>query len=390
MIHRTTLGKIGNWGSGGTPLSSRSEYYGGEIPWLITEDLNDGLVAKSKRTITKLGLDNSSAVLLEPGTLLIAMYGSIGKLGITAIECATNQAIAFCKCNSKLVDTKYVFYYLLYSRENLENLGKGVTQKNISQTVIKSYPIPLPSLQEQRNIAAILDKANRLRRLRRYALELGDSYLQSVFLEMFGDPVDNPMGWQKLSLSKLGKIQGGIQLSRRREELRRKVPYLRVANVYRNRLELSEIKLIGVTESEYERTRLEKGDILIVEGHGNKSEIGRSAIWDGSIDNCTHQNHLIRVRPKNGLTSTYLSYYINSAAGRNYFKGVSHTTSGLNTINITNVKRCPVLLPPMPLQEKFSRVVKRYERLRSQQREALRQADHLFQSLLAKAFEGGF
>lgn len=90
-----TLGDLGEWGSGGTPLSSTPAYYNGTIPWLIIEDLNDGVVTSSQKTITELGLKNSSAKIVEPGTLLIAMYGSIGKLGISGIRCATDCARVF-------------------------------------------------------------------------------------------------------------------------------------------------------------------------------------------------------------------------------------------------------------------------------------------------------
>ncbi len=112
---------------------------------------------------------------------------------------------------------------------------------------------------------------------------------------MFGDPVTNPKGWEEDFVQNLGSLQGGIQVSAKRNSFPLKVPYLRVANVYRNQLELNEIKTIGLTENEFNRTLLVKDDILIVEGHGNKREIGRSAIWDGSIKGCVHQNHLIRL-----------------------------------------------------------------------------------------------
>ena len=180
-----TLGEIGEWGSGGTPLSSKLEYYNGTIPWLIIEDLNDGIVTTSQKTITELGLKNSSAKIVEPSTLLIAMYGSIGKLGIAGISCATNQAIAYCRCNPGLIDVNFLFYYLLFSREKLLDMGKGNTQQNIGQAVLKEYPVPLPPLTEQHRIADLLSRADRLRRLRRTTRELGNTLLQSVFLEMF-------------------------------------------------------------------------------------------------------------------------------------------------------------------------------------------------------------
>ena len=186
-----TLGDIGKWGSGGTPLSSVPEYYNGNIPWLIIKDLNDGVVSKSQTKITNAGLENSSADLVKPGALLIAMYGSIGKLGVAGIECATNQAIAYCDVNEKIADVWYIFYYLLHSRPKLLGEGRGNTQQNINQGFLKEYPIPLPPLPEQKRIAAQLAQADRLRQLRRNASQLGESYLQSAFLEMFGDPVKN-------------------------------------------------------------------------------------------------------------------------------------------------------------------------------------------------------
>ena len=144
------LGDCFEWGSGGTPKSTIKEYYDGDIPWLVIGDLNDSYINGSERTITKLGLQNSSAKLVPKGTLLIAMYGSIGKLGIANRELATNQAIAFALENE--INMKYLFYYLLSIRSDLNRLGKGATQLNISQTVLKSYPFPLPPIAEQHRI----------------------------------------------------------------------------------------------------------------------------------------------------------------------------------------------------------------------------------------------
>jgi type I restriction enzyme, S subunit len=246
----------------------------------------------------------------------------------------------------------------------------------------------LPLLEEQKQIVQILAKCDRIRRTRRYTQQLSDTYLQSVFLEMFGDPVLNTKGWNSLMLETTSDIQGGLQLSKTRDDLELKRPYLRVANVYRNQLNLSDIKYIGLTKSEFQRVCLKSGDILIVEGHGNANEIGRCAVWDGSIEDCIHQNHLIRVRPNpNILNNLFLSFYINSA-GKEYFHVASNTTSGLNTISTGIVKRCPVRVPPIHLQEKFAEVVQKYDRLRTQQREATRQAEHLFQTTLHRAFSG--
>lgn len=153
-----TLNDIGKWGSGGTPKRTNPAYYGGDIPWLIIGDINDGYVNEAKTFITEEGLKNSSAKLVPSNTLLIAMYGSIGKLGITQMECATNQAIAYCHTNDSLVSKKFVFYYLLSMRQTLLGEGKGGAQQNISQTVLKAFSFPLPPLNEQKRIAKKLDE----------------------------------------------------------------------------------------------------------------------------------------------------------------------------------------------------------------------------------------
>lgn len=151
----TTLEKLGDWGSGGTPSRSQPEFFGGEISWVKIGDLNDGLISQTEESLTQKGLKSSAAKLIPPGAVLIAMYGaSIGKLGVTAIHCCTNQAIAHCLPNSEAVETFYLFYFLLHNRPLLVQLGKGAAQPNISQTVLKKLKILLPPLPEQQRIVA--------------------------------------------------------------------------------------------------------------------------------------------------------------------------------------------------------------------------------------------
>lgn len=154
----TTLAELGEWGSGGTPLKGNPDFYGGGIPWLVIGDLNDGLVTTSATTISEKGLENSSAKRIPPGTLLIAMYGSIGKLGITGFECTTNQAIAHCKPTGTKVDSRFLFYFLKAIRERLISKGQGLAQQNISQKILKAVEVQLPPLAEQHRIVAKVDE----------------------------------------------------------------------------------------------------------------------------------------------------------------------------------------------------------------------------------------
>ncbi|MEK9971026.1 MAG: restriction endonuclease subunit S, partial [Ferrovibrio sp.] len=153
-----TLGDVGAWGSGGTPTRTNPDFYGGAIPWLVIGDLNDGVVTQAETHITQAGLDNSSAKIVEPGTVLIAMYGSIGKLGVAGIRCATNQAIAHCRPDQSVVSTEYLLVLLCSLREDFLSKGQGVAQQNISQKILKAWPVQLPPLAEQHRIVAKVDE----------------------------------------------------------------------------------------------------------------------------------------------------------------------------------------------------------------------------------------
>jgi type I restriction enzyme S subunit len=249
--------------------------------------------------------------------------------------------------------------------------------------------IPLPPIASQRRIANILDKADEIIRKRKEAIALTEQLQKSIFLDMFGDPVINPKGWEKVKLAKISNIQGGLQVTKKRESNPIEVPYLRVANAYRDSLNLNQIKTIFVTQQELNKTSLKKGDILIVEGHGNKTEIGRSCVWDDSISNCVHQNHLIRVRVDDNIAeSIYVSNFLNSIGGRSQLIKLGKTTSGLNTINTSNVKGIEILLPPIKIQKKYitiqETIFQYIQKLNQQQKES----ENLFNSLLQKAFKG--
>jgi len=146
--------------SGGTPTSTNSDYYeDGNIIWIQTGDLNDGYISKTSKKITQLGLDNSSAKIFNQGTLLIAMYGAtIGKLGIMAVDAATNQACCAMKYNEK-TDTKFMFYIFLAMKTHLINQSYGGGQPNISQDVVKQQYLCFPKYNEQRSITNFLDKS---------------------------------------------------------------------------------------------------------------------------------------------------------------------------------------------------------------------------------------
>ncbi|MBV7394113.1 restriction endonuclease subunit S [Mameliella sediminis] len=249
---------------------------------------------------------------------------------------------------------------------------------------VKLIKIPLPPLEEQKRIAGILDQAAELCRLRTRALDKLNTLGQAIFHEIFGEtqPVMEAVG-------NLGEVQGGLQVSKKRDFHERRAPYLRVANVYRDRLVLDEIKTIGLTDAEAERTELQSGDVLIVEGHGNPDEIGRTAVWGGEIVSCVHQNHLIRFRPnQTRIIPQFFSSYMNSTAGRKHLTSSSRTTTGLNTISTKKVKECIIPVPDIKEQMAFLAGYEGVERQAKKLTEVLAKQETLFASLQHRAFRG--
>jgi type I restriction enzyme S subunit len=151
------LGFIGNWGAGATPNRAHSEYYGGDIPWLKTGDLNDDYITEIPETITELALKETSVKLNPVGSILIAMYGAtIGKLGILTQQATTNQACCAC-CPVEGVYNKYLFYFLMSHKTKFINRGIGGAQPNISKEKIVATLMPLPPIDEQLRIVSSIE-----------------------------------------------------------------------------------------------------------------------------------------------------------------------------------------------------------------------------------------
>lgn len=181
------LGEVGTWSSGGTPSAKEASYFGGSIPWAVIGDLNDGMVTETQRTLTPLGIEVSPARLVPAGTVLVAMYGSIGKLGMAGIEMSTNQAIACCQ--PVKVSGEYLMCVLRCLRTELQRLGQGGAQQNISQALLRAVKVPLPNDEGQSRFVSrvkqFLSFQDRMSELRTNSRALQASIVPAALNEAF-------------------------------------------------------------------------------------------------------------------------------------------------------------------------------------------------------------
>ena len=202
---------------------------------------------------------------------------------------------------------------------------------------------------------------------------------------------DLPNNWAWGSLEQISEIQGGIQKQPSRTAVSNKYPFLRVANVARGLLKLDEVHEIELFEGELERLALAKGDVLIVEGNGSITEIGRCALWDGSIPNAVHQNHLIRARPI-VLRSHFVEAWLNSLRGIELMTKLAATTSGLYTLSVGKLSKIPIPIPPIQEQQAIIDFLAAGldEQTRQQEavRQSLKQSAAQRKNILKAAFSG--
>jgi len=201
-----------------------------------------------------------------------------------------------------------------------------------------------------------------------------------------------PEGWSWASLDQLGETQGGLQKSPARAPKKNHYPYLRVANVLRGALDLCELHRFELSDAELERLRLAAGDLLIIEGNGSRTEIGRCAIWRGEVGDCVHQNHVIRVRLLAGIKPEYVYRFLNSPAGQVAIQLVASSTSGLYTLSVGKIEKLPIPVPPEAEQDAIIDAVDEQlsalDHLEADLDAKLKSAQALRQSILRDAFAG--
>ncbi len=191
---------------GATPKRNVDEYWNSkDVPWITPKDISNlrqPVLEDAPEYISHIGFKSCATYLLPKGSVLLTSRAPIGNLAIAGRDMCTNQGFK-CLVPNNNVDSTYLYYCMMAYSEKLKVLGNGATFKEVSKKIVEEFEIPLPPLAEQKRIAAILDKADSLRRKNQQAIQLADQFLRAVFLDLFGDPVTNPKGWERCKFESL-------------------------------------------------------------------------------------------------------------------------------------------------------------------------------------------
>lgn len=429
-----SLSSVAEWGSGGTPSRKNPDYYEGNIPWIKTGELDDGYIFDSEEKITEDAVAHSSAKLFPTGSVLVAMYGAtIGKTAILGIPATTNQACACARCNDSL-DNKYLFYYLRSQKYSFIAKGKGGAQPNISQDIIKSYPIPLPPLAEQKRIveqienlfakldearekaqeildtfndrkAAILYKAFQGNLTKQWRKEHSDisaiEYLRKIEKSgedfskkefKFWESNELPKTWAESKIGNLLYFAGRIGWKGlKADEYTEEGPLLLSVYNLNDGDEVSYNRVYHITTERYEESpeiMVEIGDVLLTkDGAG----IGKLGYVKELPQEATINSSLLLIRPGNTAISKYIFYLL---SGPELQSIVKERITGSATPHLfqRDIKEFTIPIPPLEEQEEIVRIlddVLEKEKIAYESAEnVISQIELMKKSILAKAFRG--
>jgi len=361
------------------------------INWIKIGDTTEYsmYITKTKEKIIPDGVKKSRRV--KAGDFLLTNSMSFGRPYILKIDGCIHDGWLLIRDEGKLFDKRFLYYHLSSDRTYAEfkGLAVGGVVNNLNSAMVRNLQIPLPPHPIQQKIADVLDRASTLIEKRKAQIAKLDLLVKSQFIEMFGDPITNPKGWEISILDVISEIASGITKGRKLNgQITKDVPYMRVANVKDGHIDLSEVKTIAATNDERKRYALCPGDVLLTEG-GDPDKLGRGAIWKGEIGECIHQNHIFRVRLYTDVvTPIYFASFLSQASTKAYFLRAAKQTTGIASINMTQLKGLPVHLPPITIQNEFARFVECVEAQKEQLKKSLDLLELNYKSLMQKCFSG--
>jgi len=371
--------------TGKTPPTKEQKYFNGNIQWFTPCDLDKNkYLAKSTRTLTEASFVDKKAVVYPKGTLLVSCIGDIGKLGITSEDCSSNQQITGIKPSDD-TDVNYLYYWFRHGKLAIQHLSNNAVVPILNNRTLEKVKIPLPPLAEQKKIAAILDAADRLRQKDAQLIAKYNALSQSLFLDMFGDPVTNENHYEVSTLGDVtSKVTDGVHA--KPEYTDKGIPFISVKDITTGTLNFEKCKFIAkeAHDKYFKRCNPELGDILYTKVGAT---YGRASIVDVNFPFSLYVSVALLKPIRDIVNPMYLKEaMVNPVIKRQADKAIKGI--GVPDLHLNMIKKFNILLPPITLQNQFAERIQAIETQKQQAQAALQKSEDLFSSLLQRAFKG--
>ena len=375
------LGDICTFQTGGTPNKKAPAYFQGDIPWITTVSLNGSILDGSAAMdwITDRAIAETAAKIVPAQSILVGTRVGIGKVSINAVPMSVSQDIvALLNIDEENWNKKYLCRWLEGKREYLLSQARGATIKGIKIDTIAGLPVPEISLEKQKSIAESMDRVNSLISLRKQQLAKLDELVKARFVEMFGDPLQNPKGLKIAALSEVAKYYCGLTY-KPEDAQNTGVIVLRSSNIQNGELDLSDIVRVGC--SIRDRLLVQENDILMCSRNGSANLVGKTALIKGLKEKMTFGAFMMIIRSP---YYAYLTAYFQMDAFRRQIK-----TGATTTINQITGRMMDAIKLPVPEKEEmmeFNQYIERIVQLKQTARQALDKLELLKKSLIQEYF----
>lgn len=371
---------------GKTPSRNNADYWtDGQYDWVSIADLGSyqKYVEDTKERISALAVQESGIKSVPANTVIMSFKLSLGKTAITQEPVYTNEAImAFIPTEKYAVLPDY-FYYLFSAKDWTKGTNRAVMGTTLNKATLGAVSITVPPIDEQRKIAAILDKVSDLIAKRRQQLDKLDEMVKARFVEMFGDVIQNTKLWPQYIFSDITTSRLGKMLDAKQQTGMCQYPYLANFNVQWFRFELDNLNEMDFNEADRIEFELRDGDLLVCEG----GEIGRCAVWHNEIQPCYFQKALHRVRCKKEIVlPDYLAWWFKYNCDNKGFAAIEGAKATISHLPGAKLKALLVSVPPIEQQKQFATFVEQTEKSKTTISRSLEKLETLKKALMQEYF----
>ena len=371
--------------SGSTPKTGVSEYWDGELLWITPAEIKDDdiYISDTKRKITPEGVKSASLKEMKKNTILLTSRAPIGKVAIVGKPMYCNQGFKNLECNEKIVNPKYLYYWLSSRKEYLNDLGRGATFKEISKGIVGNIEVPIYSLESQDKIVQVLDRSKEIIKQRKEQIEILDKLIQSTFYSMFGDISKGDL----CTLKDYINIIGGNAFSSKGYK-DAGIPIIKIGTINKGYFDESNIDYWEY-DVNLEKYKLLPEDLLItLTGTVGKDDYGNVLRLPQNYEFYYLNQRVAKLDITSELLDkTYLMYCLRQT---NIKDMLIRNNRGIRQANISNndIYNLQVKIPPIELQNQFAEIVDKIEKEKELLKQSLEQLETNFKALEQKAFNG--